>query len=76
MTLSLITNAVLAALVLLAIPGMLAWAIRTSATRTRPVVVRSGARCRTRAFPAPDSAPVTVAAQAGEGRFEMLADLL
>jgi hypothetical protein len=30
MTLSLITNVVFAALVLLVIPGMLAWAIRTS----------------------------------------------
>ena len=36
MTLSLITNAVLAALVLIAIPGMLAWAIRTSRNENPP----------------------------------------
>jgi hypothetical protein len=36
MTLSLITNVVFAALVLLAIPGMLAWAIRTSRNDSPP----------------------------------------
>jgi hypothetical protein len=36
MTLSLITNVVFAALVLLVIPGMLAWAIRTSRNDAPP----------------------------------------
>jgi hypothetical protein len=36
MTLSLIMNAVFAALVLLVIPGMLAWAIRTSRNDSPP----------------------------------------
>ena len=48
MTLSLIMNVVFAALVLLVIPGMLAWAIRTS---------RNDAPPRTRARSAPDAAP-------------------
>jgi hypothetical protein len=37
MTLSLIINAVFAALVLIAIPGLLAWAIRTSRNDNPPV---------------------------------------
>jgi hypothetical protein len=36
MTLSLITNVVFAALVLIAIPGLLAWAIRTSRNDNPP----------------------------------------
>ena len=74
MTLALIMNAVFAALVLLVIPGMLAWAIRTSRNdsppRTRALAVRARAT-RVRA-----SAPATLAAKAREGRFKMLVDLL
>ena len=77
MTLSLIMNVVFAALVLLVIPGMLAWAIRTS---------RNDAPPRTRALRRPMRAPElrgsalqlapTLAAKAREGRFKMLVDLL
>ena len=67
MTLSLITNVVFAALVLIAIPGMLAWAIRTS-RNDEPAPSRAVRRPMPHpSFPARDSAPVTVAAQARRG---------
>jgi hypothetical protein len=65
MTLSLITNVVFAALVLLAIPGMLVWAIRTSRNDSPPRPRRHALR-----RPTPHSSFTGTRLSSGYGRRE------
>lgn len=59
MTLIVILNVVLAAVVLLAIPGMLGWAIRSSRSLPEPATGRARRRAMRPSYAAGQAAPVS-----------------